>query len=74
MPIRCHAEYDGQGVVLSRIETLARAERIRDFFDSLGISAVILETNGAASHRVRLDRLTLEIFNKISPRVPPGVS
>lgn len=73
MSIRCYAEQDGRGVVLSRIDSLARAERIRDFFISLGIAATVLETNGSASHRVRLDRLTLEIFNKIGPRVPPDV-
>ncbi len=73
MKIRCHAEQDGRGVVLSRIDSLARAERIRDFFDSLGISATVVTQNGSASHRVYLDRLSLEIFRKISRDAPVDV-
>lgn len=70
MPIRCHAEFDGRGIVLSQIETLARAERIQNFFTDLGIPARILEPKGSANHRLHLERVSLEIFRKISYGAP----
>ena len=32
MPIRCHADHDGQGIALSRIETAGDAESLCCFF------------------------------------------
>lgn len=65
MPIRCHAENDGQGVVLGRIEMMADAESLRCFFAEQGIAAIITQPREEAGFRVYVPGMPLGLFAKL---------
>lgn len=65
MRIRCHAEHNGLGIVLSRIETMENAESMLVFFLEKGIAAAIAEPRGAADHRVFLPGSSMEVFARL---------
>ena len=54
MPVRCHAEHDGQGIVLSKIRCAEDAVSLRCFFADRGATAVAAEPAGANDYRLRL--------------------
>jgi hypothetical protein len=68
MPIRCHAEHDGSGTVLSGIESMADAESIRCFFAEQGIAAMITQPHGPTDHRVYVAGMPSGLFSKLIAR------
>ena len=65
MPLRCHAEHDGQGVVLSQIEEMADSEFLCAFFLEMGIEAMVYERIGPSDHRVFLGGTSMEILGRL---------
>jgi hypothetical protein len=65
MPIRCHAEHDGQGAVLSKIESIAHAKSLRAFFDERGILATVLSPANPKDYRVLIGGMTPQLFAKL---------
>ena len=65
MPIRCHAEHDGLGIVLSKIDCLADADSLRNFFAESGVGAVVCQPDDAKDYRVFLAGISMAAFGKL---------
>ena len=65
MPIRCHAQQDARGVMLTRIETLLEADALCIYFGELGLSATLIRPTDRGAYSVHIDRLTLRILRKL---------
>ena len=65
MPIRCHAEQDARGVMLTRIETLLEADAVCVYFGELGLSATLIRPTDRGSYSVHVERLTPKILRKL---------
>lgn len=63
MPVRCHVEHDGLGIVLSRIESMENAISLRCFFAEFGIGGAIAEPGGKDDFRLVLVGVSLEEFD-----------
>ena len=64
MPIRCHAEHDGLGIVLSQIESIEAAISLRCFFSEHGVGAALAQPGGEGDFRLVLVGLSLDEFSK----------
>lgn len=63
MPVRCHVEHDGLGIVLSRIESIENAISLRCFFGEFGVgSAVGAPTDSEGGFHLILVGISLEDF------------
>lgn len=62
MPVRCHVEHDGLGIVLSKIESMENAISLRCFFAEFGIGSAIAEPGGEGDFRMVLVGVSLADF------------
>jgi hypothetical protein len=65
MPIRCHAERDGQGIVLSKIGSISDAESIHSLFEERSIPVTVLSPARPNDHRVLIGGTTPQLFAKL---------
>lgn len=65
MPIRCHYEHNGQGIVLSEIESPADAVKVRICLLERRIAATVIEPAGLKDFRVVVAGIPLDSFLRL---------
>lgn len=65
MPIRCHAEHDGQGIVLSQIRCDEDAVSLCCFFEERGVSAAMTDVAGQDDFTLILAGVSIAEFAKL---------
>lgn len=65
MPLRCHAEHDGQGIVLSSIKCIDDAVSLRCFFAERGAVATVREPYTNEDCRVLLPGISIGEFARL---------
>lgn len=64
MPIQCHAEHDGLGIVLTKIDSMEAAISMRSFFADRGVGAALSEPGGEHDFRLFLVGISVDEFKK----------
>lgn len=65
MPIRCHAEHDGLGILLSQIENIDAAISMRCFFAEHGFGVALAEPGGEHDYRLIVVGISFDEFKKV---------
>jgi len=66
MLIRCRVERDGQGVVLSKIESIAEAISLRAILVEKGLSAIVAKPGGPGDFRLSLADVSVEAVEELA--------